>query len=247
MFEHGETMSDEIHSAQSGNRLLSRLPRDAYQALNQHIEIVELSVRETVFKRGREFRYVYFPISSVLSVIASFRNGGSIEVAAIGNEGFTCSDVLIGGVVAPDSCICQVRGQSARMRVAAFQEAVAGDTPLRRITQQYMRAYISQLAQIAACNRLHTNEERFANWTLTMRDRACGDRFPMNDEFLGYMLGEPRSVVKLITRTFEHAGLIRCEGGYITVMNEAEIEGITCECYQTIKRLHQQVLAMELG
>jgi hypothetical protein len=234
-------MPDDTHSGQSGNKLLNLLPSDVFQELNPHIEIVQLSNRDTVFRRERDFRYVHFPISSVISVILPFRNGNSVEVATVGNEGFACCDALIGGVVAWENFICQGRGQSARMRMATFQEAVDGDTPLRRITRQYMRIYLSQIAQTVACNRLHSTEERFARWTLMMRDRAGSDQFSMNDEFLGYMLGEPRSVVKLVTRTFEHAGLLQYREGTITLLNVQEIEGISCECYHAIKKLHQQM------
>jgi CRP-like cAMP-binding protein len=238
-------MPDDTHPGQSGNKLLNLLPPDVFQELSPHIELVQLSNRDTVFKREREFRYVYFPISSVVSVIMPFRNGNAVEVATVGNEGFACCDALIGGDVAWENFICQLRGQSARMRIATFQEAVAGDTPLRRITQQYMRVYLSQIAQTAACNRLHSTEERFARWTLVMRDRAGSDQFSLNDEFLGYMLGEPRSVVRLVTRTFEHAGLLQYQEGYIKLLNVPEIEGISCECHQAIKKLHQQMLQGE--
>lgn len=238
-------MPDDKHPMQSGNKLLNLLPPDVFQALSPHIEIVQLSLRDVIFRRDREYRYVHFPISSIVSVILPFRNGSSVEVATVGNEGFTCCDALIGGVVAMENCICQLRGQSARMRIGTFQEAVAGDKPLRRITERYMRTYLGQIAQTTACNRLHSTEERFARWTLTMRDRAGSNQFTLNEEFLGYMLGEPKSVVKLVIRTFEHAGLLQCQEGYISLLNVPEIEGISCECYQAIKKMHQHASPTE--
>ncbi len=212
-----------------------------YESLKEHIEIVEVSVREAAFKRNREFRYVYFPISCVMSVITPLRNDVSVEVASIGNEGFTGFDLLIGGTVAVENCICQVPGKSARMRVAAFQQAVDGDTSLRKLSHQYMRTYISQIAQTAACNRVHSTEERFARWTLMMRDRAGSDHFSLNTEFLTYMLGEPRSRVKLVANTFVHAGLLRYADGYITLLQRDKIEEISCDCYRAMALVHKHL------
>jgi CRP-like cAMP-binding protein len=234
-------MSDENVMLRPGNRLLNRLSAATYEELNPHIEIVQLSLREAVFKRERAYRYVYFPVSCVLSVVTALRSGQSVEVSTVGNEGFTCCDALIGGETASDNCICQVPGQSARMRIATFSEATNGDTELRRVAQDYMRNYTSQLSQTVACNRLHSTEERFAKWTLMMRDRAGSEHFHLNDEFLGYMLGEPRSTVRLVTRTFEHAGLLQYREGYVTLLQPAEIEAIACECYQTMKKAFRQM------
>jgi|SRR6478672_9309394 len=230
-------MSAHIHSAQSGNQLLNQLSSDEYQALDPHIESVQLSVREAAYKRNREFRFVYFPVSCVMSVITPMRNERSVEVVSVGNEGFTGCELLIGASVAVENCICQVPGQSLRMPAATFQQAVNGDTPLRRITRHYMRAYIRQLAQAVVCNRAHSTEERFARWVLTMRDRAGSDHFTLNDEFLGYMLGESQSTINLVMNTFEHAGLIRYDGGYITLLDSAKMTKISCDCYGAIASL----------
>ncbi|WP_334188652.1 Crp/Fnr family transcriptional regulator [Noviherbaspirillum sp.] len=227
-------MSVQSDPSQSGNRLLGRLSPQEYEPLSAHIEVVEVSIREAAFKRNREFRHVYFPISCVMSVITPLRNDISVEVASIGNEGFTGCDLLIGGSVAVENCICQVPGKSARMRVAVFQQAIDGDTPLRRISNQYMRTYISQIARTAACNRMHSTEERFARWTLMMRDRAGSDHFSLNTEFLTYMLGESRSKVNLVANTFVHAGLLRYADGYITLLKGDRIEEISCDCYRAM-------------
>ena len=98
-----------------------------------------------------------------------------------------------------------------------------------------MQAYLIQSAQNAACNRLHTINERLARWILTCHDRVQTDRMPLTHEFLGQMLGSPRTTVTLAAGTLHEAGLIDYSRGHVTIKNRRELEGVTCECYGTVR------------
>jgi CRP-like cAMP-binding protein len=217
------------------NYLLADLPAQASHALESQLSPVHLFRKEVVGERGQEAAYVYFPCGAVLSVLAYMDSGAAVEVGTIGKEGFFGLELLIGGTHWTETTVCQVEGDSLRMTAKAFLEAVAGETPLRRITQRYLIAYLATVSQSVACNRLHTIEERFARWILMTHDRVDGDRFFLTQEYIADMLGTHRPSVSLVAGAFQHAGIIKYNRGWMTILNRAGLEEASCECYQVDK------------
>jgi CRP-like cAMP-binding protein len=201
-----------------------------------------MDFKQVLFERGIPIEHVYFPVTSVFSILSFMYNGTAVEVATVGNEGFAGIDVLVGGAVATDTTICQVAGDSFRMRASTFKEAVTDDTPLRRIAQRYLQSYLSQVSQSVACNRLHTIEERFARWVLMTHDRVGGDAFRLTHEFLADMLGVHRPSVSLVAGSFQQAGLIKYSRGNLTILDRAGLEEVSCECYAKVKSQFQRLL-----
>lgn len=189
-------------------------------------------------ERDNPISYVYFPCDGVFSVLTFMQNGTAVEVATVGNEGFCGVELLIGSELATGTTICKVAGESLRMRASAFREAIEGDTPLRRVTQQFFRTYLGQVSQSVACNRLHSIEERFSRLVLMTHDRVEGDRFQLTQEFLADMLGVHRPSVSLVAGAFQQAGLIKYSRGALTILNRDGIEDICCECYAAVKGMH---------
>lgn len=220
---------------QCPNHLLSLLPEDAYQAIRPHLELVPSPFKTVLFERDRPIEYTYFPCSGAHSILAIMQNGAAVEVGTVGNEGFSTIDLLTGSDVATETTICQIPGETLRMPAARFKEAIAGDTPLRRITMRYLQAYLSQVSQSVACNRLHTLEERFARWVLMSHDRVPGDEFQLTQEFLADMLGVHRPSVSLAASAFQRAGLLTYNRGVMTILDRAGLEDTCCECYFVVR------------
>ncbi|MGZ4830436.1 MAG: Crp/Fnr family transcriptional regulator, partial [Candidatus Angelobacter sp.] len=59
--------------------------------------------------------------------------------------------------------------------------------------------------------------------------------FTITHEFLGHMLGTPRSTVTLAAGILHKAGLIDYSRGKIIIRDRKGLEKSACECYQTIK------------
>ncbi len=93
----------------------------------------------------------------------------------------------------------------------------------------------TQSSQSAACNRLHTLEERLARWLLTVSDRMQSDCLPLTQEFISHMLGVRRSGVTIAAGTLQQAGMIRYSGGKIIIVERQRLESTACECYGVIK------------
>jgi CRP-like cAMP-binding protein len=100
---------------------------------------------------------------------------------------------------------------------------------------RYIQAFLVQSAQTAACNRLHNIEERLARWLLSCRDRIQSDEMRLTHDFLGQMLGAPRTTVTLAAGLLHKAGFIDYSRGVVTMLDRAGLEGSACECYRTVR------------
>lgn len=234
-------------AADSPNVLLARLPEEEYQMLLPHLEYFPTPVKTVLFERGKEIRYVYFPLSGGHSVLAVMEDGAAVEVGTIGPEGMSTVDVLTGSTQATETTICQIPGDSLRTPVEKFNELLGKAPELRRLAYRFLQAYLSQVSQSVACNRLHSTEERFARWILISHDRVHGDTFQLTQEFLADMLGVHRPSVTLIARSFQQAGLLTYKRGVITILDRAGIEDASCECYRVVRDQFEKALGASVG
>lgn len=229
------------------NTLLSLLPDSEYDELWPYMELVPTRSSHVLFEQGQPLTHVYFPCSGAHSVLAVMKDGAAVEVGTVGNEGFSVIDILIGSEVASETTVCQVPGESLRLPAAIFRKAIAGDTVLRRVAFRYLQAYMKQVAQSVACNRLHALDERFARWVLMSHDRATGDEFQLTQEYLAIMLGVHRPSVSLVAQSFQQAGLIRYNRGTMTVVNRQGLEETACECYAVVRAQFARLLGKNVG
>jgi CRP-like cAMP-binding protein len=170
----------------------------------------------------------------VVSLVTPLEDGAIVEVATVGNEGIVGVPLVLGGSLAVRA-ISQVAGWVVRMDAATFLKEVERDGPLREIVNDYLQALFGQISQAAACNRLHSNEERLSRWLLMSHDRVGVDEFGITHEFLGQMLGSRRATVTLSAGILQAAGLIRYHRGQITIIDRPGLESVSCECYGVIK------------
>lgn len=226
------------------NLLLNMLEDHAYEQVAAQLQLVHLRAKGVIGQRGAVPTHVYFPCTSVFSVLAFMSDGSAVEVGTIGREGFVGLESLAGGEYWTETIICQIEGDSLRMAIGDFKEVVAGDTPLRRIAQRYLLVYLSQVSQSVACNRLHGVEARFARWILMARDRTDNDVFDLTQEFLAGMLGVQRPTVSLVAKTFQQAGLIRYNRGHIQILDRPGLEEAACECYGVVKDQFARLLGV---
>jgi CRP-like cAMP-binding protein len=235
------TLSSDL--TQRSNHLLASLSESEYREIAPDLYPVHLHRKVVVGERDMPATNVYFPCGGVLSVLAFMQSGAAVEVGTIGKEGFFGLELLVGGNEWTETTVCQVEGPSLRMPVAAFRAAIAGDTPLRRITQRYLMAYVALVSQSVACNRLHNVEERFARWVLMTHDRVDGDEFFLTQDFIADMLGVHRPSVSLVAGAFQQAGFIKYSRGAMTILNREGLEEASCECYSTTTAQFARLMA----
>src|SRR6185437_5563251 len=69
------------------NNILSSLSREAYSRFSPHLKAVSLAAGEVLSEPGLIAEQAYFINSGMVSVLAVLRDGDSLEVGIIGNEG----------------------------------------------------------------------------------------------------------------------------------------------------------------
>jgi CRP-like cAMP-binding protein len=228
-------MTSATFAADEGrNRILAALPPADQERLFGNLVLVSLEIKTVLFEPGAPIDAVYFPLGGVISLVTALQDGNIVEVATIGNEGIVGVPNVTGGSLAVRG-ICQVAGHSLRMKAAEFLNEVDHAGPFRTLVQNYLQALFGQISQAAACNRLHSNEERLSRWLLMSHDRVGVDEFAITHEFLGQMLGSRRATVTLSAGILQAAGLIRYHRGHVTILDREGLEAVSCECYGVIR------------
>jgi CRP-like cAMP-binding protein len=224
------------------NLMLAVLPAADRDRLSARLSPTFLEIKRVLFEPGKPIDSVYFPLNGVISLVTPLEDGAIVEVATVGNEGVVGVPLVLGGSLAVRA-ISQVAGWVLRMDAATFLHEMARAGPMRDLTDDYLQALFGQISQAAACNRLHTNEERLSRWLLMSHDRVGLDEFAITHEFLGQMLGSRRATVTLSAGILQAAGLIKYHRGQVTIVDRHGLEQVACECYGVIKNELESVLA----
>ena len=210
------------------NRLLDALPMDGSRWLRRSLSPVRLDSGTILFEPGEPIAFVDFPRNCVVSLVTPFQDGTSVEVASIGNEGIVGVPIRRGGSLA-FRAISSVGGWIDRVDPLTFLNEVEADPRLQELINDYVRAFFGEIALAAACNRLHSNEERLSRWLLMSHDRVGTDEFVITHELLGQILGSRRSTVTLSAERLRAAGLIRYYRGRVTIVDRLGLEAAACE------------------
>jgi len=231
-----------VRDEPSGNRLLAAVPGEELMQLRPQLERVSLDLRDVLYEHGRPIRHVYFPETAVVSFTSTLGEGGTVEVGTAGREGMVGLPAFLDDDTSFVRAIVQVPGAALRMDVAAFARASRAPNALHGLLLRYTQAFLTQVAQTAACNAAHLVEQRCARWLLTTLDRVNGDEFPMTHEFLALMLGVRRAGVTLAMRALQDAQLVRYTRGRVVVSDREALEGAACECYRTVRGHFERLL-----
>jgi CRP-like cAMP-binding protein len=231
----GATRVDRgVGVAAGTNRLLAALSTAQRQRLRPSLRPVFLDIHTVLFEPRETIAFVDFPRTCVVSLVTLFHEGITVEVATVGNEGIVGVPMVLGGSLAVRA-IASIAGWVDRMDALTFLNEVKGDRRMHEVVDDYVRALFGEIAQAAACNRLHSNEARLSRWLLMSADRVGTNEFVVTHEFLGQMLGSRRSTVTLSAESLRVAGLIRYHRGHVTIVDRAGLEAVACECYGAIK------------
>lgn len=220
------------------NRLLDALDADDLAYLQPHLESIDLAVNDVLAEAGEHFRHVYFPQSAAISIVTYMADGSGVEVGTTGNEGMAGLPAYLEADASESRTFCQVKGTSFRVPVDVMIRIAADRPAIRRLLNRYTHAYMSMVAQGAACNRLHTIEQRCARWLLMTHDRIIGpdEVMELKQEFLALMLGVRRIGVTIAAGALQDAGMIKYRRGRIRVLDRAGLEAAACECYGVVRR-----------
>ncbi|MEO7875125.1 MAG: Crp/Fnr family transcriptional regulator [Dokdonella sp.] len=217
----------------TGNQMIARLPVRDRKSLLSLCEPVELALSDVLSEPGQRARYVYFPNTGFVSLIAEIAKHPGLEVGMIGREGMLGAHVSLGIDIEPIRAIVQGVGVAWRVRAADFRNQLAGSDALRRAMNRYLYAMFLVMANAAGCVRFHQLGPRLARWFLMSQDRARADHFQVTHEFLAYMLGVRRVGVTDAAGELQRRGLVTYHRGRVKVLDRVGLEAAACSCYAT--------------
>ena len=224
------------------NRLLAALPDAGLRGLLPHLEAVRLPLGMVVYESGGEQRYVYFPTSSIVSLLYVLADGSSAEIAVTGNEGLVGISIFMGGETTPSRAVVQSAGYGYRLKGQVLRKEFESGGALQHLLLRYTQALITQMTQTAVCNRHHSVDQQLCRWLLLSLDRLPGNELVMTQELIANMLGVRREGVTEAAGKLQDEGMIRYSRGHITVLDRDQLETRVCECYSVVKREYDRLL-----
>ena len=219
----------------SNKILLSISDRD-YGLLRPHLEYVSLPNHLVIHEAGGKLECAYFLNQGLISLVVVMKNGRTAEAGIVGNEGFTGTLAAVGLSRSPFQAVVQITGDGFRVEVGALQDTLESAPHLQLMLSRYAAIRGMQVAQTAACNRLHDIGQRLARWLLMTQDRVDSGSLPITHDFLATMLGTDRPTVSLAAGVLQKKKLIAYTRGAVKIVNRKKLEVSACECYGVIRR-----------
>ena len=224
------------------NHLLAALPPAEFARLLPHLEWVSLPLGQVLYESGEQMRHVYFPTTSIVSLLYVLEDGGSAEIAVVGNEGIVDVSLFMGGETTPSRAAVQSAGEAYRLKGQLLKQEFNRSGELQHLLLRYTQALLTQMAQTAVCNRHHTVDQQLCRWLLLSMDRLPSNELTMTQELIANMLGVRREGVTEAAGKLQRAGLIEYHRGRITVLDRVGLEARTCECYAVVKKEFDRLL-----
>jgi CRP-like cAMP-binding protein len=231
----------ELAAAARHNHLLRGLPKDQFSAILGGCSLVQLEQHRILYREDGNVPAVYFPIDAVISILVGAGGTPGVEVATVGNEGVVGASAVLGVQRAFGKTLVHVAGQSIAVTARHAARLLCEQPEVSILLRRYLFAFMRQVAQSGACNRLHTAEERCARWLLMTRDRAGTDQFAITQDLLAAMMGARRPTVNLALSVLRNAGAIEYRYRTLKVLDREQLESFSCPCYSIIRKVFEVV------
>ena len=228
------------------NHILAALPAEDYARLLPDLELIPMPLGWALYESGAHMSYLYFPTTSLVSLLYVMEDGASAEIAISGNEGLVGISLFMGGESTPSRAVVQSAGNGYRLKAGTLKREFASGGHLQHIALRYTQALITQMAQTAVCNRHHALDRQLCRWLLLSLDRLQGNELKMTQELIANMLGVRREGVTEAAGKLQADGLIHYSRGHIKVLDRAGLEKRVCECYAVVKREYDRLLPYEI-
>ncbi|MEN6584846.1 MAG: Crp/Fnr family transcriptional regulator [Sulfuricella sp.] len=224
------------------NHLLGALSDDDYLRLLPDLELVPMPLGWAVCESGCQMGYVYFPTTSIVSLLSVMENGLSAEVAITGNDGLVGVALFLAGQSTPNRAVVQSAGFGYRLKASVFKREYNRGGLLQHLALRHTQALITQMTQTALCNRHHSVIQQLCRWLLLSLDRLPSNEMQTPRELIASMLGVCREGVKDAEGKLQAEGLIDYRSGHILVPDRTRMESEACECYTVITREMERLL-----
>jgi CRP-like cAMP-binding protein len=221
--------------ATTQNHLLAAFPANEYERLASDLELVPMPLGMVLSESGGRMQHLFFPTTSIVSLVYVLQDGASAEIGVVGNEGVIGISLFMGGQTTPSRAVVRSAGHGYRLRAGVLLREFELGGAVMRLLLRYTQSLITQMTQTAVCNRHHSVEQQLCRSLLVSLDRMSGSSLTMTQELIASMLGVRREGVTEAAGNLQRAGLIRYRRGHIEVLDRAGLEQAVCECYSVVK------------
>jgi CRP-like cAMP-binding protein len=223
------------------NRVLLATPDNEYQLMRRDLTYVDLPDHLCLHEPTQNIEFVYFPNRGMVSQVVVTKDGRTVEVGVVGNEGYVGAGLAVGLSRSSVREIVQIAGDGFRMLGSALERILRSAPQLQMILNRHSGLQGMQVAQTAACNRLHDIQQRLARWLLMTQDRVNLGVLPITHDFIATMMGTDRSTVSLAAAVLQKKGIIEYVRGAVKVVNRRKLQSSACECYDVIQQFEDDL------
>jgi len=225
-----------VKGKQVTNKVLMATPDSEYELMRPDLTYVNLPDHLSLHEPTQKIEFVYFPNRGMVSQVVVTEDGRTVEVGVVGNEGYVGAGLAVGLSRSSVREIVQIAGDGFRMMGNALERILRSAPQLQMILSRHSGLQGMQVAQTAACNRLHDIQQRLARWLLMTQDRVNLGVLPITHDFIATMMGTDRSTVSLAASVLQKRGIIEYVRGKVKVVNRRKLQDSACECYRVIQQ-----------
>jgi hypothetical protein len=218
------------------NHLLASLREATYGRLLPDLELIAMPLEFALYESGDDPRYVYFPTTSVVSLLYTTGKGSWLETAIVGAEGLVGDAAFTDEEPAPGRAIVHCGGFAYRIRTPPFMKEFENRGDLERIAKRYAGALSRQITQTAICTQSHIPEQQLCRWLLLTADRQTEGDPTISQGLLANLSGVGVELAAGAARKLHEHGAIDIQRGQIKVVNRRRLEARVCECYGVLRR-----------
>jgi CRP-like cAMP-binding protein len=218
------------------NQILASLSKAELKRLRPHLEPASMPLGHVVYESGRLLDHVYFPTTSIVSLLYVMEDGSSAEIAVVGYEGLVGISLFMGGETTPSRAVVQSAGAALRLPAQLLRAEFGRSGSMQHLLLRYTQSLITQMTQTAVCNRHHSVDQQLCRWLLLSLDRLPGNELVMTQELIANMLGVRREGVTAAAGKLQEAGVIEYRRGHIKVLDRKKLEKMSCECYEVVRK-----------
>lgn len=202
---------------------------------------------QVLYESGATMTHVYFPTTAIVSLLYVLKNGASAEMAVVGNEGLVGVSLFMGGGSTPSRGVVLSAGHGYRLVAQALIEEFNRAGFVLHLMLRYTQALITQMAQMAVCNRHHSVDQQICRLLLLCLDRLQGSELVLTQELIANMLGVRREGVTEGAIRLQTAGVLEYSRGHIKILDRMGLETRVCECYAVVKEEYERLLPTKLA
>jgi CRP-like cAMP-binding protein len=230
-----------VNGKEVRNKVLLAMPDNEYKLMRPDLMYIDLPSHLSLHEPAQKIEFVYFPNGGMISQVVVTKDGRTVEVGVVGNEGYAGAGLAVGLTRSPVREVIQITGDGFRMKGNSLERILRSAPQLQVILNRYTGLQGMQVAQTAACNRLHDIEERLARWLLMTQDRVDSAELAITHDFIATMMGTDRSTVSLAAAVMKKRGVIDYVPGAVKIVNRRKLEKFACECYGVIQQFEDDL------